>query len=69
MNSGNSFDDVTDNKMKKHPNFRDPVYRMTFGIQDDIPAGSAYREQFNFEVLLWGINSAEVPILQHIGNN
>jgi len=62
MNSGNSFDDVTDNKMKKHPNWRP-------GIQDDIPAGSAYREQFNFEVLLWGINSAEVPILQHIGNN
>lgn len=29
MNSGNSFDDVTDNKMKKHPNFGDPVYGTT----------------------------------------
>lgn len=32
MNSGNSFDDVTDNKMKKHPNFGVPVYGTTILI-------------------------------------
>lgn len=36
MNSGNSFDDVTDNKMKKHPNFGDPVYGMTFPLAQHI---------------------------------